>query len=220
MACRNFPRVTLRDGRGVFITLSHFCPTAAALLVEDRDITIVVAPSSLSLNGEVEGLDATAVLPPLLRPAMLADADGYNAWEAEAVSVFNDRRLRARETLAIISAATADVCRWQPGSETLSDRVHEAFDRARAGRGDRAPRRSPLEHAIKSFLAAHLFASWCAYQDGGLAAVVRGVETAFAALEQELAIAPFIAAVRAADFRLRHSRAHVRPRSLSSIRRH
>ena len=47
-ACRNFPRITLTDRRGVFITLSHFCPTAAALLLEDRDITIVDAPARLA----------------------------------------------------------------------------------------------------------------------------------------------------------------------------
>jgi hypothetical protein len=220
VACRNFPRVALRDGRGVFITLSHFCPTAAALLVEDRDITIEEAPSSLSLNGAVDGLDATAVLPPLLRPGLLTDADGYTAWETEAVSAFNDRRLSAPQALAIIAAATDDVCRWQPGPETLADRARGAFGRARSGRDDLATHRSPLEHAIKSFLAAHLFASWCAYQEGGLGAIVRSVERAYATLEEELSTAPFIAAVRAADFRLRHCRADVRPRSLSSLRRH
>src|SRR5262245_28724951 len=25
--CRHFPRLALRDGRGIFITLSHYCPT-------------------------------------------------------------------------------------------------------------------------------------------------------------------------------------------------
>jgi hypothetical protein len=233
-ACRNFPRISLADRRGVFITLSHFCPTAAALLLDDRDITIVEAPPSLSLNGAVEGLDATSVLPPLLRPGMLTDAEGYAAWEAEAIGVWNDRRHAAQDALAIVSAATDDVCDWRPGTETLAARVHRAFDRARAAcDGPRAPH-APLEHAMKSFLAAHQFASWHAYQDGGLHAVVRAVEIAFATLGEELAPglrpgrpdhsriarAPFIAAVRAADFRLRHSRTDVRPRPLSSLRRH
>src|SRR5262245_2519115 len=31
-ACRHFPRVVLTDDRGTFVSLSHFCPTAAALL--------------------------------------------------------------------------------------------------------------------------------------------------------------------------------------------
>jgi Fe-S-cluster containining protein len=233
-ACRNFPRITLTDRRGVFITLSHFCPTAAALLLEDRDITIVEAPASLSLNGAAEGLDATGVLPPLLGPGMLADADGYSAWEEEAVGVFNDRRSTAEEALAIISDATDAVCGWRPGAETLEARAHDAFDRARSSRDLSSASDRPFEHAIKSFLAAHLFASWHPYQDGGLRAAVRAVETAFVTLREELAPrlrpgrpehcrsarAPFIAAVRAADFRLRHCRADVRPRSLPSLRRH
>lgn len=225
-ACRNFPRITLTDRRGVFVTLSHFCPTAAALLLEDRDITIVEAPASLSLNGAVEGLDATEVLPPLLRPGMLTDAEGYAAWEAEAISVWNDRRYAAEDALAIVSAATDDVCSWRPGTETLATRARSAFGRARAA-WDRPPApQTPGEHAIKSFLAAHQFASWHAYQDSGLHAVVRAVETAFATLKEEQAPrlgsepAPFISAVRAADFRLRHSRTDVRPRPLPSLRRH
>ena len=31
-ACRHFPRIVLHDARGTFISLSHFCPTAAGLL--------------------------------------------------------------------------------------------------------------------------------------------------------------------------------------------
>jgi Fe-S-cluster containining protein len=233
-ACRNFPRITLTDGRGVFITLSHFCPTAAALLLADRDISIVEAPPSLSLNGTVEGLDATGVLPPLLRPGMLTDAEGYTAWEQEAIDVFNDRRYVARDALAIVSDATDHVCNWRPGAETLATRVHDAFDRARGARPSPYGSHSRFEHGIKSFLAAHLFASWHAYQDGGLRAAVRAVDTAFVTLGEELAPrlgsgrpehcrrarAPFIAAVRAADFRLRHARTDVRPRSLPSLRRH
>ena len=219
-ACRNFPRITLADRRGVFITLSHFCPTAAALLFDDRDITVVEAPASLSLNGAVEGLDATGVLPPLLRPGMLSDAEGYSAWEAEAIGVWNDRRYAAKDALAIVTAATDDVCRWRPGTETLAARARSDFDRARAAWVRPPAPQTPIEHAIKSFLAAHQFASWHAYQDGGLQAVVRAVETAFATLGEELARAPFITAVRAADFRLRHSRTDVRPRPLPSLRRH
>jgi Fe-S-cluster containining protein len=229
-ACRNFPRVTLRDPRGIFITLSHFCPTAAGLLLEASEIALVDAPPSLSLNGAVEGLDATGVLPPLLRPGMLTDADGYAAWETAAVAIFNDRRYAPREALAIIAAATSDTCRWQPGRDTLAARVHDAFDRARIRADCSNTPPAPGDHAVKAFLAAHLFASWCAYQDGGLAGVVRAVGYAHATLMRELlgrrslggggSRASFIPAVRAADFRLRHSRSDVRPRSLSQIRRY
>ena len=43
-ACRHFPRVALVDARGIRITLSHFCPTAAGLLFDDTPLRIVAAP--------------------------------------------------------------------------------------------------------------------------------------------------------------------------------
>jgi Fe-S-cluster containining protein len=240
VACRNFPRVTLHDRRGMFITLSHFCPTAAALLLDDGEIAIVEAPAGLSLNGAAKGLDATAVLPPLLRPGMLTDPEGYDAWERAAVATFDDRNRGAREALAVIAAATDGVRAWQPGGDSLATRVSEAFHRARNSPAPPRPLPPSLDRGVKAFLAAHLFASWSAYQDGGLAGVVRAVDNAHATVMRELlgrrrlgggglgrrrlgegdSRAPFIAAVRAADFRLRHSRTDVRPQSLSSLRVH
>jgi hypothetical protein len=214
----------------MFITLSHFCPTAATLLLDDREITVVEAPAALSLHGAAEGLDATAVLPPLLRPGMLTDPDGYGSWEREAVATFNDRSRGARGALAVIAQATDDVRRWQPGGDSLGTRVGEAFHRARNSAARRRGEPSSLDRGIKAFLAAHLFASWSAYQDDGLAAVVRAVDHAHSTVMRELlgrrrlgegdSRAPFIAAVRAADFRLRHSFADVRPRPLPSLRDH
>jgi hypothetical protein len=200
--CRNFPRVTLRDRRGLFITLSHVCPTAARLLLTAEDLAIVDAPSSLSLGGQVEGLDATNVMPPLLRAGMLMDLEGYSEWERQAISVLAQRAYSPVAAIAVIRAATADVLQWTPGSESLTARTRRAFDRARVP----WPRAGgPLEHATKAFLAAHVFASWAAYQEGGLAAVVDAVEralTLFGAVPD--GEAAFIARVRAVDLQLRH----------------
>ena len=133
------------------------------------------------------------MLPPLLRPGMLTDAEGYGAWEAEAIGVWNDRALAPRRTPWRSSRPRPAVVRdWRPGTETLAACAVRAFDRARAAWDGPAAPHTPFEHAIKSFLAAHQFASWHAYQDGGLHAVVRAVETAFATLGEELARAPFI----------------------------
>src|SRR4030095_15063922 len=35
LTCQHFPRVAIQDPRGIFITLSHFCPTAASMLFRD-----------------------------------------------------------------------------------------------------------------------------------------------------------------------------------------
>lgn len=220
VACRNFPRITLTDRRGTFITLSHFCPTAASLLQTDAPLAIVEAPASLSLDGGVEGLDATGVLPPLLRPGMLMDAGGYTAWEEEAIEVLDNRRYSARAALGIIAAATREIRSWEPGGDTLEARVRDRFEHQRRRVSPAWPSPPPQEAPIKAFLAAHLFASWHGYQDGGLDAIVHGVDAALATLTRELSRSSFVPAVRAADFHLRHSRADVGPGSLSSLRRH
>jgi Fe-S-cluster containining protein len=220
-ACRNFPRVALRDPRGIFVTLSHFCPTAAGLLLTADAIAIVLAPASISLDGEVEGLDATGVMPPLLRSNMLMDWDGYGVWERESLAVLNDRRYSARAALDIISIATRHARTWSPGGQTLSAHILEAFNRTRSESVSvEMLAHGPLEQPRKAFLASHVFASWAAYQ-GDLSAVVEQLELALSLLGSDLTDQPsFIAAVRAADWRLRHNGEHVRPRSLSSLRRH
>ena len=82
LACQHFPRICLIDPRGVFVTLSHYCPTAAALLFEpQRALTIVEGPPALPGGAMPEGLDARDALPPLASPKRLMDLDGYGEWE-------------------------------------------------------------------------------------------------------------------------------------------
>ena len=46
-ACRHFPRAAVTDDLGTFVTLSHFCPTAASMLFrDDVELSIVEAPAS------------------------------------------------------------------------------------------------------------------------------------------------------------------------------
>jgi len=230
-ACRNFPRVALRDPRGVFVTLSHYCPTAAGLLLHDRDIAIVAAPPSLTLDDDVEGLDATGVLPPLLRPGMLMTLDGYSAWEHEAIATLNDRRLTARGAVRVIDTATSAATCWRPGGESLASWIESAFAGAR-DMAAKTPRCggsfSTLEPAAKRFLAAHAFASWAGYQAGGIGAVAHSVAAALDSLEIEMAAArtagetgdaAFLTAVRRTDFRSRHTHTDVSSGSLSPLRR-
>jgi hypothetical protein len=218
VACRNFPRVALRDPRGLFVTLSHYCPTAARLLLSPTRLAIVAAPASLTLDGQADGLDATGVLPPLLRPGMLITLEGYTAWEQQAVGVLgdDDRDLDAADALDIVRRATAAVCVWEPGSRSLAASIEEAFAAAGANVGSR-PRSGnrAVQRALRRFLAAHAFASWAAYQEGGLLAIVRSLENAYALVTGELAAArsgmnceedSLVAAIRATDFQLRHTR--------------
>ena len=145
-ACRHFPREILQDPRGTFISLSHFCPTAARMLVNadpSRTLQVIEAPPPLRLTGAVEGLDAREALPPLVRPGLLGDFAGYGAWERACLATLARPGLTSRRALNLISIATDDIREWTPGRETLADRVVAAFSRAVAAGGvnDRTPDR-------------------------------------------------------------------------------
>lgn len=127
-ACRHFPRVFLRDARGDLLTLSHFCPTAASLLFEPAHVTIVEVPPALALEEPIEGLDARDALPPLIRPGLLADIDGYGAWEQATIETFM-AAATIDDALTTIEAATERVRQWTPSTGPLAHTVREAFSR-------------------------------------------------------------------------------------------
>ena len=128
-ACRQFPRVVLHDARGTMIGLSHFCPSAAALLRDPAPPSIVDAPSNVALEGPLEGFDAREALPPLLHREMLTDAEGYAAWERGAIRVLARNDLTYDQAVEAIAAATLTAQAWRPGGASLSDAVQRAFDR-------------------------------------------------------------------------------------------
>lgn len=125
-ACRHFPRVFLRDARGTLLTLSHFCPTAASLLLDRQPVTIVEAEPPLALEEPIEGLDAREALPPLVRPGLLADTAGYGAWEEAVIRVFMDSPDIDGAFLRI-ERATEAVRRWSPSRGPFTSAVEEAF---------------------------------------------------------------------------------------------
>lgn len=131
-ACRHFPRTILRDDRGTHISLSHFCPTAAALLFKPDPLRVVEAGAPLRPSEPVEGLDAGGALPPLLRPDALTDLEGYSAWEAACLVMFARADLPHAQAIALIADATERVRIWQPGTATLKSAVECAFADARS----------------------------------------------------------------------------------------
>lgn len=82
LSCVHFPYVCLIDARGVHVTLSHFCPTAAALLFDHRGpIEIVEGPPPVAGLEIPEGLDARESLPPLRQPNVLMSFEEFTNWE-------------------------------------------------------------------------------------------------------------------------------------------
>ena len=131
VACRQFPRVVLHDARGILISLSHYCPTAAGLLHDPAPLAVVEAPSTLALSGAAEGLDARDALPPLLTPGMLTDIEGYDAWERRAIEVLA-REITPDAALLTIALATVRLQKWRPGCGSFQAEVHRQFDVASA----------------------------------------------------------------------------------------
>jgi hypothetical protein len=201
LACRQFPRVSVQDPRGTSITLSHYCPTAASLLDDDRPIAIVRDSPAFPRDAEYVGLDARTSLPPRLRPDMLMEWDSWWAWERLSVDAIA-RESAAADALARLRAAVEHARTWRPADGPLIERVREAFDRpvltTRVERNiaivrDEILAAIPAEHrpanangaaapmsesAARRYLAAHAFASWTAHLGQGLRTWQRSIEAA------------------------------------------
>jgi hypothetical protein len=125
VTCRHFPRVSVQDRRGTFVSLSHFCPTAAAMLFDDGAVEIVAEPTAFP-DTDYDGLIVTADdLPPLLHPRVLMDLDGYSAWERHMVGRCADVGERPESIVSTLMRDADLLRRWRPGSITLSEAVWE-----------------------------------------------------------------------------------------------
>jgi hypothetical protein len=220
LACRQFPRVSVQDPRGTSITLSHYCPTAASMLDDDRPIAIVSDAPAFPRNAEYVGLDARTSLPPRLRPDMLMDWNSWWEWERLSVNAIA-RALTASDALARLHAAVEHARTWRPTDGPLIERVREAFDRpvltTRVERNvaivrDELVAAIPANHrpsnidvastplsdaALRRYLSAHAFASWTAHLGQGLRTWLRSIEAAHALVMSGLSVGD-------ADLWLRH----------------
>jgi hypothetical protein len=167
-ACRDFPRIVTLTPLGVSITLSHYCPTAAAMLFtpvilsdprppgdgsealssnmpagerSGSTVAIVENPPGFPPSWPYEGLDARDALPPLLRPGVLMDWPRLERWETFAVAVLGDERRSPEAALDVLAAAAEEARRWTPEDgafEGYFERVLSSRE-ARSGRATRDP---------------------------------------------------------------------------------
>jgi hypothetical protein len=202
-ACQHFPRIALIDPRGVFVTLSHYCPTAAGLLVDAAGPTsIVEGPDALPEGIAPEGLDARDALPPSESPHRLLDWDGYSAWERRAVGTLCSGGSPDSALDALDSRA-----RRVPEGALLAvagEAVPPTYSRPQLTPPKPSGPDLPPPVAGR-YLAAHVFASWMAYQGNGLLATVLYLRTVLTVVRSELARGRSpIDAIRQADLLLRH----------------
>ena len=148
--CRHFPRLAVADARGTFVTLSHFCPTAASQLFrEDVLLAIVENPPSFP-PADYDGLTVTVDdLPPLLRPDVLMDAEGYTAWERHMVAVCAAAE-SAEGALATLVRDASVLRAWTGGGDPL----HAAVARLPQDRVPAAAPPATLESSVRAYAEA------------------------------------------------------------------
>ncbi len=123
-ACRHFPRLAVRDARGTFISLTHYCPTAASMLFEgDRALEIVEWPAAFPA-AEYDGLIVEpGAWPPLLHPRMLMNLDGYTAWERHMVARCAEPSATPESVIATLARDARRLRLFVPGEVPLTTAI-------------------------------------------------------------------------------------------------
>ncbi len=212
VSCRQFPRVCLLTPRGAFVTLSSYCPTAAALLFSDTGPPgVVTSPPGFPEGAHYEGLDARSGPPPLLRPGVWLGWDGHERWERHVLDVLA-RDGRPEDALARLAAQAESARSWTvdrgpfldfledvlggplrtsapPGGRVLREEVREAIPPAIRPPATEAGdvTLDGFEAPVRRYLAARAFGSWAAVQGSGLRTAVRALQAALAVLRGEAA---------------------------------
>ena len=122
--CRHFPRVAVRDQRGTFISLTHYCPTAASMLFrDDVPLEIVESPPAFppaAYDGLVVDPEAW---PPLLHPQMLMNLEAYSAWERHMVRRCADPSASPESVIATLTRDARLLRAYTPGARSLLDAI-------------------------------------------------------------------------------------------------
>ena len=187
--CTHFPYLGLIDHRGVHVSLSHYCPTAASLLFEHRGPTVIVEGHAPTGDDDVEGLDARASLPPTFAKATVGEPserkprlmswEEVSAWEREQIAHAKIDDLHA-DDVALFHHARAAVpapWTWPPPPEHLDEIWWSMV----------APTWPQFNEVLANYAAAKLFASWSLYLGDGIEAAAHSARVASAVIRIEAA---------------------------------
>ncbi|NQU44320.1 hypothetical protein HQ520_13605, partial [bacterium] len=139
--CLLFPRLCVITPRGVFLSLSHFCPTAAELLFREdqtiaESIEPVVDPSAYPRDGRYAGLDARTHRPPLLRPDAPISWEGYALWERHTLDFISQERFTPEEALILLATTAEKLRAWKGVGSPSVEYLQQVFRQEFAMEGD------------------------------------------------------------------------------------
>ena len=128
-ACRQFPRIATLTPTGVSLTLSHYCPTAAAQLFrDDVPLAVVSDPPAFPPSWPYEGLDARDAFPPLLRPGVLMSWAAHTRLEEHAAAVLGRDDLSVGQALARLAAEAEALRAWTVVSGPFDELVARVLE--------------------------------------------------------------------------------------------
>jgi Fe-S-cluster containining protein len=131
-ACRDFPQLVTLTPLGVSVALSHYCPTAAALLFDGR------GPVILRYSGRpgAEGSAVSIVEDPPAFPSVLMDWPSLERWERFAVSVLGDESRSPEAALDVLASTAERARRWTPDDGPFAEYFDLSFRGAPSASGD------------------------------------------------------------------------------------
>ncbi len=133
-SCQHFPKRALVDARGISIALSHYCPTAAALLLDNSEpLAVVASPSAFPASRSYEGLDATDEWPPLLRPDTLFDTASFERWERHLVETLGSSDADPLIALHRLAGLAERLRGWTMAAGALPEWVDAQLDEPSTG---------------------------------------------------------------------------------------
>lgn len=133
LACQQFPRVAVMRPASTAVSLSHYCPTAAALLFRSEGaLAIERGPATLVDEHVWEGLDVREALPPLLRHDALFTWTAFDRWEQFVVAMLADPAQSLEEAVATLAAAAEALREWRLEHGALDAFVEERLRGVRA----------------------------------------------------------------------------------------
>jgi hypothetical protein len=187
----------------VSVSLSHYCPTAAASLFRgSEDFGVIAEPGAFPGDWPFEGLDARDAFPPFLRPGVLLGFDGLRSFEDQAVRALT--RGEVWSSMAVIEAAIESARSWTVERGALCDLIRSSFPETPPPRNSNSRSADPrpvllasltegtpasfelpdwrplspsfssrVDLVLRKYLAARLIASWITFQADDLRAIAR-----------------------------------------------